>query len=128
MKTFIRLVIILGLVAVPKWAGLAASPPVTLLNVSYDPTRELYQDYNAAFARHWKEAKGKDVIINQSHGGSVKQTRAVIDGEEALSRRIGSLVCRTAAHPTPQRLFSSCGKEIQKGFTTGQISSNKAFR
>jgi len=83
MKTFIRLVIILGLVAVPKWAGLAASPPLTLLNVSYDPTRELYQDYNAAFARHWKETKGKDVIINQSHGGSVKQTRAVIDGEEA---------------------------------------------
>ena len=56
---------------------------VSLLNVSYDPTRELYQEFNTAFARHWK-AKTQDVVsINQSHGGSGKQARAVIDGLEA---------------------------------------------
>jgi sulfate transport system substrate-binding protein len=53
---------------------------VTLMNVSYDPTRELYQDYNAAFARYWKAKTGQDVIVKQSHGGSGKQARAVIDG------------------------------------------------
>ena len=55
----------------------------TLLNVSYDPTRELYQDYNAAFAKYWKAKTGKSVTIQQSHGGSGKQARAVIDGLEA---------------------------------------------
>jgi sulfate transport system substrate-binding protein len=56
---------------------------VTLLNVSYDPTRELYQDFNAAFAAYWKGKTGEKVTINQSHGGSGKQARAVIDGLEA---------------------------------------------
>ncbi|HRK34152.1 MAG TPA: sulfate ABC transporter substrate-binding protein, partial [Candidatus Hydrogenedentes bacterium] len=56
---------------------------VELLNVSYDPTRELYEEYNAAFAAHWKAEKGQDVTINQSHGGAGKQARAVIDGLEA---------------------------------------------
>jgi sulfate/thiosulfate transport system substrate-binding protein len=56
---------------------------VTLLNVSYDPTRELYQDYNAAFAKYWKAKAGQDVEVQQSHGGSSKQARAVIDGLEA---------------------------------------------
>lgn len=59
---------------------LAQSGAVTLLNVSYDPTRELYQDYNAAFAKFWKAKTGQDVTIQQSHGGSSKQARAVIDG------------------------------------------------
>jgi len=54
-----------------------------LLNVSYDPTRELYQDVNAAFSAQWKAKTGKDVVIQQSHGGSGKQARAVIDGLEA---------------------------------------------
>ena len=54
-----------------------------LLNVSYDPTRELYSEYNKAFARHYKETTGKKVSIDQSHGGSGKQARAVIDGLEA---------------------------------------------
>src|SRR5215218_4014221 len=54
-----------------------------LLNVSYDPTRELYQDYNQAFTKFWKEKSGKAVTIKQSHGGSGKQARAVIDGLEA---------------------------------------------
>ena len=52
----------------------------TLLNVSYDPTRELYDDYNKAFAKYWKQKTGKDVAIRQSHGGSGKQARTVIDG------------------------------------------------
>jgi len=56
---------------------------VTLLNVSYDPTRELYQSFNGAFSRHWKAKTGDDVKVNQSHGGSGKQARAVIDGLEA---------------------------------------------
>src|ERR1700736_1636122 len=54
----------------------------TLRNVSYDPTRELYQDYNSAFARHWKELGG-ELTVEMSHGGSGKQARSVIDGLEA---------------------------------------------
>jgi sulfate transport system substrate-binding protein len=64
-------------------AGSAAAKQVTLLNVSYDPTRELYQAVNKAFADQWKKKTGDDVVINQSHGGSGKQARAVIDGLEA---------------------------------------------
>lgn len=64
-------------------AGAAHAADVTLLNVSYDPTRELYQDYNTAFAKHWKAETGDNVTIKQSHGGSGKQARAVIDGLEA---------------------------------------------
>lgn len=60
-----------------------AGDEVTLLNVSYDPTRELYAEFNAAFAKHWKETKGITVKVNQSHGGAGKQARAVIDGLEA---------------------------------------------
>jgi sulfate/thiosulfate transport system substrate-binding protein len=60
-----------------------AKPPVTLLNVSYDPTREFYEEFNAAFAAHWKQEHGQEVTIDQSHGGSGKQARAVIDGMEA---------------------------------------------
>ena len=61
-------------------SSLSAQSAVTLLNVSYDPTRELYQDVNAAFAAAWKAKSGQTVTINQSHGGSGKQARAVIDG------------------------------------------------
>jgi sulfate transport system substrate-binding protein len=63
--------------------GWAAAKEITLLNVSYDPTRELYQDFNTAFARHWQEKTGDKVSIKQSHGGSGKQARAVIDGLDA---------------------------------------------
>jgi sulfate/thiosulfate-binding protein len=56
---------------------------VKLLNVSYDPTRELYEEYNKAFAAYWKSKTGDTVIVNQSHGGSGKQARSVIDGLEA---------------------------------------------
>ena len=67
-----------ALSALPAHAG-----GVKLLNVSYDPTRELYEDYNKAFAAHWKTESGQDVSISQSHGGSGKQARSVIDGLDA---------------------------------------------
>ena len=60
-----------------------AQKEVTLLNASYDPTRELYEDYNKAFAEHWKKETGETVVVNQSHGGSGKQARSVIDGLDA---------------------------------------------
>jgi sulfate/thiosulfate-binding protein len=63
--------------------GAAAQQAVTLLNVSYDPTRELYAEFNTAFIKHWKAKTGQDVSIKQSHGGSGKQARSVIDGLEA---------------------------------------------
>src|SRR5260370_13556108 len=64
--------------------GSAAHAAATaLLNVSYDPTRELYEDYNKAFAAYWKGKTGDTVSVNQSHGGSGKQARSVIDGLEA---------------------------------------------
>ena len=75
--------IIAGLFAASILAGNASAADITLLNVSYDPTRELYQEYNTAFAKYWKGKTGDNVTINQSHGGSGKQARAVIDGLEA---------------------------------------------
>ncbi len=72
-----------GLLAAAGSALAAPLAPVTLLNVSYDPTRELYEEVNAAFAREWKAKTGQEVTIRQSHGGSGKQARAVIDGLEA---------------------------------------------
>ncbi|MEP6662901.1 MAG: sulfate ABC transporter substrate-binding protein [Verrucomicrobiota bacterium] len=68
-------------VAIP-FPGCAQKKAVTLLNVSYDPTRELYQEFNAAFVKHWKETEGQIVTIKQSHAGSGKQARSVIDGLE----------------------------------------------
>src|ERR1700728_4306106 len=63
--------------------GAASAAQITLLNVSYDPTRELYEAVNAQFAKDWKAKTGDDVTINQSHGGSGAQARAVIDGLQA---------------------------------------------
>jgi sulfate/thiosulfate-binding protein len=70
-----------GLLALASWP--AGAQGVQLLNVSYDPTRELYVEFNQAFAKHWKEKTGQDVAIKQSHGGSGKQARSIIDGLEA---------------------------------------------
>ena len=80
-----RRLIKLALAAVVATAtlGAAAQQAVTLLNVSYDPTRELYVEFNAAFAKYWKAKAGQDVTIKQSHGGSGKQARSVIDGLDA---------------------------------------------
>lgn len=64
-------------------SGTASAKSLELLNVSYDPTRELYAEYNTLFKKHWKEKTGEDITINQSHGGSGKQARSVIDGLKA---------------------------------------------
>jgi sulfate/thiosulfate transport system substrate-binding protein len=79
----VKKVFLLGLVFGLALQSFAQGAPVTLLNVSYDPTRELYQDYNAAFAKYWKAKTGQDVTVQQSHSGSSKQARAVIDGLQA---------------------------------------------
>jgi len=71
-------ILVLGLTAT-----LAPAKQISLLNVSYDPTRELYEDYNKVFADYWKKQTGDDVTVSQSHGGSGKQARAVIDGLQA---------------------------------------------
>src|SRR5471030_2885869 len=73
------LIVVAGLL----WASSALAADVTLLNVSYDPTRELYVDFNKAFAAAYQKETGKSVEIKQSHGGSGKQARAVIDGLKA---------------------------------------------
>jgi sulfate transport system substrate-binding protein len=71
-------------------AGSGSAPAsVSLLNVSYDPTRELYEDYNKAFAAYWKKKTGQEVTVKQSHGGSGKQARAIIDGLEADVATLG---------------------------------------
>ncbi|MBS0372643.1 MAG: sulfate ABC transporter substrate-binding protein [Proteobacteria bacterium] len=75
-RSLLSLALVLGLSSL-------AHADVTLLNVSYDPTRELYQDYNAAFAKYWKAKTKEDVTVKASHGGSGKQARSVIDGLEA---------------------------------------------
>ncbi len=74
---------VLAAAALVLATGAAQAAEVTLLNVSYDPTRELYQEFNAAFAREWQKKSGDTVTVQQSHGGSGKQARAVIDGLEA---------------------------------------------
>lgn len=80
-RAYIGLITIALFVVTPPLA--AQQPHITLLNVSYDPTRELYQEFNAAFGRYWHGKSGQTVTVRQSHGGSGKQARAVIDGLEA---------------------------------------------
>ena len=75
--------LLLALASVPAVPGAASAKDLELLNVSYDPTRELYQDFNAVFAKHWEAKTGQKVVIKQSHGGAGKQARAVIDGLQA---------------------------------------------
>ncbi len=74
---------LLSAVLVLLSAAGASGKTIELLNVSYDPTRELYADYNKVFAEYWKAKTGDDVVIKQSHGGSGKQARAIIDGLRA---------------------------------------------
>src|ERR1700691_6186807 len=77
MKTFLKILLASSL------AISTSAKEIKLLNVSYDPTRELYAEYNAAFAKYWKAKSGDDVTISQSHGGSGKQAQSVIAGLEA---------------------------------------------
>ncbi len=74
---------LLSLLAAVALTGTALAKDIELLNVSYDPTRELYVDYNAAFAKYWQAKTGDTVTVKQSHGGSGKQARSVIDGLQA---------------------------------------------
>jgi sulfate transport system substrate-binding protein len=82
----------------------------TILNVSYDPTREFYQEFNEAFAEHWKQQTGEEVTVQQSHGGAGKQARAVIDGLEAhvvtlaLAYDIDEIAARTGWFPKEWQL------------------------
>jgi sulfate/thiosulfate-binding protein len=80
MAVFRNLFLSLSLVAMAASPIAASAAPVQLLNVSYDPTRELYKDINARFAQRWQASTGQQVTIRQSHGGSGKQARSVIDG------------------------------------------------
>src|SRR5215210_9104707 len=86
-----RVLLLFGIAAGAMLAGCqnqaasasGATKSVELLNVSYDPTRELYEDFNQAFAAHWKQESGQEVSVIQSHGGSGEQARSVIEGREA---------------------------------------------
>src|SRR5271154_1574734 len=80
---FPRLFQIFAMVFIFAAGAVHLGAQTVLLNVSYDPTRELYQDYNAAFVKYWKAKTGQDVTIQQSHGGSGAQARSVIDGLQA---------------------------------------------
>jgi sulfate transport system substrate-binding protein len=99
MKTKLAL-----LAALPAWV-LTAQAERALLNVSYDPTRQLYEQYNKLFRAHWKKKTGEDVTIHQSHGGSGKQARSVIDGVPAdvvtlaLAGDINNIVTRAKSIP-----------------------------
>jgi sulfate transport system substrate-binding protein len=120
------------ILALHSTAIVQAAPTVELLNVSYDPTRELYAEFNKAFAKHWKSTTGQDVTITQSHGGSGKQARSVIDGlaadvvtlalagdidalakMEDSSRQSGSQGCQIIARLTLPRLSLLCERESE---------------
>ncbi len=83
MKKTLAFTVLLAGSAAMLLSGQTALKPVTLLNVSYDPTRELYEDFNQQFVAYWKGKTGQEVKVRQSHGGSGKQARSVIDGLEA---------------------------------------------
>ncbi len=105
--TYIRNILLAALFIVPLFVcSTRAEQPIELLNVSYDPTREFYKDFNAEFAKFWKDSTGQSVTINQSHGGAGKQARAVIDGLEAdvvtlaLAYDIDVIAQKTGLMPT----------------------------
>ena len=129
---------ILPSLAALLWAGSAFAADVTLLNVSYDPTRELYADFNKAFAAAYQKETGKSVEIKQSHGGSGTQARAVIDGLQADvvtlalaydidaiagqgpdRRRLAEAAAAATARPTPRRSCSWCARAIRRASRTG---------
>ena len=114
------------------FAGSAVAKDYELLNVSYDPTRELYQDYNTEFTHFWKASHpGDNVKIQQSHGGSGKQARGVIDGLRAdvvtlalagdidEVAKLGKTACLTPAPRIPRPSCSWYARVILKGSRTG---------
>ena len=96
----------------------AAVAQTTLLNVSYDPTRELYKDFNAAFAKHWQGKTGQAVNVRQSHGGSGKQARSVADGLEA---DVVTLALGTITTIPVIILFALVQKYFVEGMTAGAV-------
>ncbi|MFG6447891.1 sulfate ABC transporter substrate-binding protein [Roseateles sp. BYS180W] len=98
--------------------GLALAKDITLLNVSYDPTRELYQEFNPAFAKYWKAKTGDTVTVKASHGGSGKQARSVIDGLEA------DVVTLALAYDI-DAIANAGGKQIRPDWQK-QLKSNSA--
>ncbi len=140
---FPLLVLILALAAP---AAAQTGNQIKLLNVSYDPTRELYQDFNAAFAKYWKGKTGQTVTVQQSHGGSGKQARSVIDGLEAdvvtlalaydvdaiaksgLLPKTGRRGCPTTARPTPRPSSSWCARGTRRRSRTGTTWCGRACR
>lgn len=91
-------------------ASPAYAKDVELLNVSYDPTRELYEDYNKAFAAYWQKKTGDVVTVKQSHGGSGKQARSVIDGMSHAGSRCATLLesCLARASFAPALVCARC--------------------
>ncbi len=119
-------------------AVLPAGAQTTLLNVSYDPTRELYRDYNSEFSKFWQGQGHDAVTVRQSHGGSGAQARTVIDGLDAdvvtlaleadidaiakATKKIpetGAPACRTIPHLIPRPSFSLCARAIPRRSMTG---------
>ena len=96
-----------------------AQAETRLLNVSYDPTRELYQDFNAAFARHWKAKTGQNVTVRQSHGGSGKQARSVIDGLEADVVTLALAYDIDALYENRVKLFAGADAEPDALYPSG---------
>ena len=83
MTSFVRRALLVTAGSISLLWSAPGHAQVALLNVSYDVAREFYKEYNTAFAKHWKATTGEDIKLNQSHGGSSKQARAVIDGLDA---------------------------------------------
>lgn len=140
-----RIFAVLLAVAV-SFGGTASAANITLLNVSYDPTRELYKAINAVFIADWKAKHGDNVAINQSHGGSGAQSRAVSDGLDAdvvtlaLAYDIDAIAqkgliaknwqSRLPQNATPytSTIVFWCAKAIRGKSRTGPISSSRACR
>jgi sulfate transport system substrate-binding protein len=97
---------------------------ITLLNVSYDPTRELYQDFNAAFARQWKAKTGDNVVVRQSHGGSGKQARSVIDG---LTADVVTLALAYDIDAISERGLIAHGWQQRLGYRSAPYTSTIVF-
>jgi sulfate transport system substrate-binding protein len=137
-------IVLAGVVAL---ASGAMAADLTLLNVSYDPTRELYKDVNAAFASYWQEKTGQSVTIQTSHGGSGKQARSVIDGLPAdvvtlalagdidqiaarptRSRPTGKSAWATIRHPIPRPSCSWFARAIPRRSRTGPIWCGRTWK
>lgn len=119
LKKFLHPILALALVAPVAW-----SADINLLNVSYDPTRELYQDVNKAFAAQWKATAGDTVNVRQSHGGSGKQARSVIDG---LSADVVTLALAYDIDEIAQRGFLAKGWQNRLPHNSAPYTSTIVF-